>query len=625
MLQAIRERSTGLVAGFIIAVICLLFAFGGIGSYFTGNTNPTVAEVGDTEITYSQFQSSYQNRLNAAQRQGNANEALIKQQAIQQLVENAVLRNYADNEGYTVTNKQVADYLATNPFLQEDGKFSRARYDELLQMMRSTSEQYTGRVKEDLAVQHFTAGVSESSLLTSLETAQGYALESEERLVSLVKIDPVALADKQEVSDTEAQERYAENKADFFTEERIKLDYLELSADTIAASIEVSDDDLAARYDADKALYTAAETRRASHILLKPNDDRDLEAAKQELAALKSRIEAGENFAELAKEHSDDVGSGLKGGDLDFFGKGRMVPEFEAAAFALAAEGDLSDLVETQYGVHLIKLTGIKPEAVKPLEEVKDKVAKAIKKERAEEQFIVLSDKLADLTYDNPATLQKAADELKLDIQTSAWITPNAGAGIGGRGAVRRAAFDKLVTTDGENSDRIEIGDNKVIVIRKNEYQAARQQTLEEVKPTIVKALQAEKAAQVTVELAAKIKADVEAGQALAAAATASELEAEDATIKRSERSFKPAVVDAVFAAAKPAADKATIATAVTADNVQYVIAVNKINVADAEATEAQLKGVKARLARERGNAELAALLKAVRSNTNIAIHEERL
>lgn len=624
MLQAIRERSTGLIAGFIIAVICLLFAFSGIGSYFTGNSNPTVAKVGDTEIKYSEFQNRYQNNLSAAQRGGGeVNEAIIKQQTIDSLVSGAIVNDFTATSGYTASEEQVADYLTNSQFFHEDGKFSRDRFNQMMAMMRTTPTQYAQRVKVDLANRQLQNGISDSVVLSPAEIKQGYALENEEREVSLVKIDPVQLESKQDVSDEEVLEYYSANAAGFFTEERIKLDYLELNAADIAKTLDISDEDISSRYEADKALYTTAETRRASHILLK-TDKRSVEEAKQQLADIKTKVESGEDFAVLAKEHSDDIGSAQQGGDLNWFGTGRMVPEFEAATFALE-EGQMSDLVETQFGVHLIKLTGIRPESVKPLDDVKDEVVAALQKEQAADKMAELSGKLADLTYENPETLQAAADELNLEIKTTGWITASTGTGIGNNVAVRKAALDGLVKTDGENSDRIELGDDRVVVIRKNQYEAARQQTQEEVAGNITATIKKQKASEQAVELAKKLEADLKEGKSLADAAKAYDLEVEEAKFKRADKSFKPEVVAVTFAAAAPTENSVVAAATVTSDNVNVILELKNVVAAEEEPAEAQLNGVKARLARQRGNAEVAALLKAIRNNADISVDASRL
>lgn len=634
MLQSIRDKSKGWIAYLIIGFISIPFAFWGVTSYFgTGDAAP-VAEVEGEEISQPYFQDLYQRRYQAEQQRqaddANIDEAALKATVLDEVVQQTLLRTWTENNGYAVSDKQLAKAIHGNFMFQEEGKFSPDQYRSILGMQGLTVLGYENRLGQSIRMNQLRSGTANSTIVASTELAQLYALENQTRDISLMQIDAKELATQVSVSEDEIAAYYADNQAAFKTDPRMKAEYIELNAADLEAEIVADEDVLKARYEETIARYTKPEERRSSHILIaKGNGVSEAEALEQ-AQALQAELAAGADFADLAKEHSDDPGSGAAGGDLGFTAKdGRFVPPFEEALFELEAAGDISEPVISDFGVHLIKLTELKTERVEPFADVKAQVEREYITEQANEAFRAQTDTLIDLSYKIPDSLEPAAEELGVELKTSDWFSRSSGTGIAGNADVREAAFDASVVEDGDNTDMIELGPERVIVLRRASYEPARQLELADVRGQIETLLKDDKANQLASDKAERILAQLEAGSKMSDLAAAEELSSETRlAVRRDDSELNAEVIEQAFALPKPAADASVLPNAkVALNNGRYtLISLTAVNEPSTEsATEAELDALKRQIAMRRGNAEFAAVMKRMVKESDIKVFSDRL
>lgn len=631
MLQSIRDGIKGWISTVIIGIIVVPFAFWGVTSYFSGGGEVTVAKVGNGEITQRAFQRNYQNRYQAEQRRlGDAAEQIderaLKYSVLENMVSSESLTQHVSNDGYDVADAQLIAALRDNPYLQEDGRFSETRYGQFLAAIGMDAVGYEASLRRSLRVGQLQQGLTDSTPVADAEIDRLWKLQNQQRTVSSATVDLSDLASKIQVSEEAVNEWYEDNADSYWSEEQIRVDYIELRVSDLMARVNVTEDEAKARYEEDKGRYVTPEQRQASHILIASGDDSD--AAKAKLEGLKARIEAGESFSELAKNHSDDPGSAAQGGDLGLVARGVMVKPFEDALFDLDEAGELSDLVETQFGFHLIKLDAIQAEKGRSFADTRLEIETVLREEKAEALYSELIEQLSEMAYENPENLTETADALELDVRTSGWFTSESGTGISANRDVRRAAFDNVVVQDDENSEVIELDDTTAVVLRKNDYRPAAQKTLDQVREQIEAQLALDMAREQAIELTNAVEEAVEDGQPFAKAAKAQGLKVEDhGAIKRDSRLLDPLALRAAFAADRPSADAESVGSISITGGDVVIFAVSAVadpasDDADAAAEKAALK---AQLKNFRGRAELFATLRDIRENTDVKLYLDRL
>ena len=314
-------------------------------------------------------------------------------------------------------------------------------------------------MKQDIIINQFTTGISLSAAVPEQSLSQAFTLEGQQRRFKYLQLPLSMFSSRVTVSDEEAAKYYETHGEAFMTPERVRAQYLELDVATLDPGVEVDEQAIQALYDEQASNYVTPEERHARHILVQllPDADEAATAAALEKAnSIVSRLDAGEDFAALASELSDDPGSAANGGDLGFFGRGLMDPEFENAVFELEP-GERSKPVKSPFGFHIIELVEIRPEVATPLAEVRDELLKQLLSAERSDLFYEKSETLSNLAFEQPDTLQGAADELELEIRDTDWVSVNEGTGIAAHAAVREALFSEDVLDNGNNSAAIEI------------------------------------------------------------------------------------------------------------------------------------------------------------------------
>jgi peptidyl-prolyl cis-trans isomerase D len=501
MLQAIREKTSGWIAYLIIGLISVPFALWGINSYLGGGAEKPAAIVNGDEITPRQLDAAYARyrdqlasifggRIPAALNDENA----LKEQALTQLIEQKVLINYIKDKGYRIGDKKLFEIIQSMQVFQENGKFNREVYQQQLASQGYPPAYFEQELRQSTEMQQLNQAIKASAFTIPAQLEKLNQLQNEERKIRVLTFKNKAgsvTVDEQEIKDY-----YKNNSSLFMQPEKVKVDYIELSLDKIAKNISISEDQIRDKYDQTLDQMTTPETRTASHILLTVDEGADDEAVKQKIVDLKKRIEGGADFAAVAKEFSQDPGSAGEGGELGEIERGAMVPPFETALFALQP-GDISDPVKTQFGWHIIKLNSVQGGKTKPFEDARNEIENELKAEKAESQIYDLAENLASIAYEEPSSLQPAADQLDLNIDSTDWFTRNQGSDIAAEEKVREAAFSDEVLSQKINSELIELSDNRVVIVHIKDHQPAAAKPLSDVRDQIVAELKKRKGTEI--------------------------------------------------------------------------------------------------------------------------------
>ncbi|RMG31233.1 MAG: peptidylprolyl isomerase [Gammaproteobacteria bacterium] len=638
MLQAIRDRITGIVAWVIIIGISITFALWGIDSYLRRNVRTYVAKVNDTEISERAFRRAVQQQLRQMRvLMGNAfrpsrfNTPEFRRRVLDRMIEEELIVEAAHDAGMAISDAYLASRIRAIPQFRKDGKFDRARYEAVLKRQGMPPALFEAQVRRSLLVNQYIGAVTGSALATSWETAQGLRLQAQQRRFAHVRIPVARFRDQVQVSEKAIRDWYESHRKDYQAPEKVKLAWIELDLDDIARGLEADPQEVRKRYEERVKALANQEERRVRHILIQvPTgaSEADEEAAKKRIEEIRREILSGKiGFADAAKKYSQDPGSAKQGGDLGYFGRGVMDPAFEKAAFSLE-KGKLSEPVRSQFGYHLIEVEDIRKVTPPSFEELRPELEKEAVREEAEKRFYEKQDELANLTFEHPDTLETAAQSLGLKIHTSDWITRKGTAkGVTANPDVLEAAFSDEVLVQGNNSLPIELGPNHVVVVRVVDHRKAQPLPFEQVRDRIRKALIEKKAREQARALGEKLLGRLRAGEPLEKAAQALGLEVEQEDfVRRDEGKLDPKLVREVFRMPRQAPGKRTF-TGFTLDNGDYeVVVLQAVKDADPGKVDAGRKASFARnLARLSGRRELDAVIASLKAKADIDINEDML
>ncbi len=638
MMHFIREHAKGFFAWLIVILIIIPFAFWGINSYFDGGSaDSVVARVNDVEITAREFQRVYvrerarrQEMLGENADPALLNDALIKRDVIDRLVNSESVAQAAIDAGLRIGDAQLAREIIQNPQFQQDGRFDGELYARILNSMGLTEKGFEAEVRQDMLVEQLISGVTGSEFATARELQEVAALVDQERDIAYLTLSPGDFSGEAVPADEEIAAYYDENKDLFSLPEQVSVEYLELSAADLMDGIEVDEDALRRMYEEQEANFVQAEERRASHILIAVDPDADEaadQAARDKALQLLERIRSGESFEEIAKAESQDPGSAAEGGDLGFFGRGMMVKPFEEAVYGMSS-GDISEPVRTRFGYHIIKLTDIKAQQGRPFEEVRAALEQEYRELVAEDRFYDIAEQLSDLTYEIPDTLEVAAQELGLEIKTSPLFSRHVGEGIASNPKVRAMAFSPDVLEAGNNSEPVTIGTNHVVVLRIKDRRSTSHKPLEDVRDEIIASLQRETSAEKARALGEKIRERLAAGEDPASLAEEYQVEWREAGFVRRDDSGVPGeVLRAAFRMMPPGQDQARIEGVELVSGGYAVVALKAVRdsaVAEGngEDTEERFKNL---VLRKYGAQAGNGVLESIRKRSKIEIIQENL
>ncbi|PDH40884.1 MAG: hypothetical protein CNF00_05100 [Candidatus Thioglobus sp. MED-G25] len=500
MLITIRERASGVIGWTVAGVIILVFAVWGIGSYFEGVSEIIVATADKIEInqeTYQQAMSDRRRRL--VQMMGRNVDAELfsstafKRQVVEELIDTTLQNETLHASGFRISDAQLAALIQNTAVFHTDGQFDRDRYELLVQNSGMTIQGYESYQRQQGVVDQLVRGLGQSAIVSTNSIDKAWKLLDQRRIASYTTLEFDNFLDDIQVSETAIEKEYQANLDSYFKPASIQVDYLKLSVEDLGTRLDVDEADILQMYEDNPDRYRQPGSRSASHILLKVDSDAtnaQIDQVRQRASEIVARARGGESFASLAEVNSDDKGSVKRGGELGVIRPGTMAKPFEDAVFVMG-EGEISEPVRTQYGFHVIRLDRITESRVQPLDQVRSEIEAEVRRLRAEEQFNELAEILGSTVFEQPDSLEPAADHLGVKVMRSEWFTQDAGTGIAEFQVVRDAAFGNEVLIDGLNSELIEIDQDNLVAVRKVDYRARRQLDLNEARDGLEKRLRA--------------------------------------------------------------------------------------------------------------------------------------
>lgn len=636
MLQAIRERTGGIIGGIIIALLIIPFAFWGVDSWQTTQIEDWVAKVNDTEISQPEYQRKYRLYQQSMEQEYGRDtlgadffdDPVRKREFVESLIAEELFLQLAEKSGIAVSNAEVQATIAADPGFQAGGVFSHDLYRRLLSAQGHSPASWEAFVRRGRILTQVRGGMLDSAIVTDVERDNLLQLRDQTRSFRYINLASEGFREGIEPTEEEIEAHYNEHTEDYQSPEMVAVEYLELDADDLTSEVEVSDATLRERYEEAKHRFTTPESRRVSHILfeLPPGADEDAkEILREQAADISSRAKEGEDFAELALAYSDDIGTKESGGDLDWVLSGDMVPEFDEAVFSME-EGAISDPVETQFGYHVIWVREVAESEGQSFEEVRDQLAQEYRDEQGDTLFLNSHQTLVNATYEHENTLEPAAELLGLEVKTSEPFGRSGGEGVLAHPKLLEVAFSAQAIEEQRNSDSIDLGPNHVAVIRVIEHTPSALKPLEEVREEVVEAVITEKARAAAEERAQALVARVEAGESLDQIAESEALEVIDAeAVSRNALTHDRTMVNGVFELARPDAES-EIVDAVESNTGTAVVVLSEVQNAEVASLESQLLQQASQL-RENDflRAEYAAIVDSLKSKAEVSISEDRL
>jgi len=663
VLQSIRDRLTGIIAIFIFAILIIPFAFVGVSSYFTSDAVNAVAVVNDQEITLNEFNTSFQNYRRRMQSQlGSAfdpelfDQPIIRRQFLDQMIDEELMAQVSIDAGLAVDDQTLAQRIRELEGFHVDGEFNPAVYQSRLAAQGMTTQQFENEMRVSMTLNQFPVAIATSAIATDWEVNDYARLADQNRTFKALIIPafPETEAEAEQAEDALAEDAAAEEAGaeeiaaeeiieeeaiiawyedhpnDYMSEERVTIEYIELDANALAGSVEPDEDVLRARFEGQQSRFITPEARLASHILIEAESGApavEIETARQQAEDIAARVAAGEDFAELARELSQDVGSAEEGGDLGWVEPGFMVQAFEDGLYELTLENPVSEPVQTGFGWHIIYLREIRPAEGMTFTEARDILAEEYMAEENERRFLEQADRLVDIIYEDPTTLDAAANELGLEVKVAGpFGRDGADIGIASNLELVTAAFSELVLAQGSVSDPIDLDENHIALIRLREHMPETRMPLEEVRDQVVASVRQQRAMEAASTRASGLLAGLEGGEDIAALAESEGLEIVQAdAATRNDATLAAQLREQVFLMPAPTGDEPELSVIELEDG--YAV-VQLEAVTDGELSEEDAlrrQAYSRRIANGSANAEALGFVRMLREQSTIQVFEERL
>jgi peptidyl-prolyl cis-trans isomerase D len=473
----------------ILALLVIPFAIWGVESYTQfGGGRETVAMVNGMEISRRQFGEEMRRQQEQTRRMfgGAIDPALLdtpesRRAVLEALIGQRLLAAEAARAHMVMSREAVIEAITSAPEFQEDGKFSTAKYSAYLASRGLSDQGNVAELQTQIPLARFVGSISETAIAPRSVAGRLAALEAQKREVSEARISDQQFLPQVKIDDAQVKAHYDANQADYRTPERVRAEYVVLSAEALAREEPPAEAEVKAAYEARASQFRVEEQRRASHVLVKTKDE--AERLFQEAKKAPGR------FAELAKKHSQDPGSAEKGGDLGWFGRGMMVKPFEDAVFKLGQNE--MQVVESEFGFHVIRLTGVQAAKARPYEEARKELADELARHKGQRRFAEAAETFNNLAYEQSDSLKPVAERFKLQIQQTGWIAKSARQELGAldNPKLLAALFSSDALKNRRNTDAIEVAPNTLVAARVLEHQPAAQRDFTETKGEIAEQL----------------------------------------------------------------------------------------------------------------------------------------
>lgn len=631
MFDAVRNNKR--IVQVFLALITLPFAFWGVDSYFrSGSRSGELASVGSSKISPQEFEQAMRDQQERLRGQMGPefDPAMLetpeaRRAVLDSLVTQRLLLLHAAKEGLAASDAQLIEVIGSIPALQEDGKFSKQRYEQALRAQGLTQAGFEAKLRQDMTLQQLVQAVSDTGVVSQVAAGQTIAIQLEERQVKEAVVRLEQFAAQIKPSAGAVKEYYEKNRKQFEIPQQIRAEYVVLSKESLAEQAAVSPEEIKTFYEKNAKNFASPEERRASHILIQVPADAPEEAQK----AARGRVDAillqvrknPADFARLARENSQDPGSAQKGGDLGYFPRGAMVKPFEETVFSLR-ENQISDVVRSEFGFHIIRLTGIKPVKVRSLEEAKNAIATELKLQAAGRKFAEAAETFSNMVYEQSDSLKPAAEKFKLAIRQTGFFDQanrSTAGPLAGNEKLFSALFAEEALKNRRNTDAVEVAPNTLVAARVAEVRPAELRSLESVKGEIEKKLAVEESARLAQKDGEAKLAHLRKGEPVALAWSP-----QQTVVRQPMRGLPPEVQRAIF---KAPADKLPAYIGLSLANGDYALySITQVNSGSAKgADDPRAKMLRAQIAQLNGTEDFNDYLAALRERYGVKIDQSAL
>ena len=499
VLQSIRERLTGFLAFAILGILIVPFALVGVNEYFTSSAGNTVAVINEKEITFNDFNQSFSNYrrrmqsiMGAAYDPVEFDKLTIRREHLDSMIDQELITQAAESMGLDVDDDTLAEEIRNIPAFQVDGQFNADVYQSRLQVQGLSPKQFQNEIRLQFIVNQLPRNITASSIATATELTHFVALLDQTRSFRAAMVPAEVAEPPVDFSEDEIVGWYDSHNRDYQSEQRVIIEYVELDAAFLPAAQPPEEDLLREQFEAQKNRFISPEQRLVSHILIEAGaeaSEAEKETARQTAEDLAKRARAGEDFATLAKENSEDQGSAGLGGDLGWVETGVMVQAFENAMYELSLETPISEPIQTGFGWHVIQLREIRASTGMSFEEAKLTLVEEYQQDIAARAFLEQADRLVDIVYEDPTTLESAALVMDLTVHEIGPFSRAGGDDIAANPEVIKTAFSDLVLLQGSVSDPVNLDENRLVMIRLKEHLPVALRPLADVREEIVASL----------------------------------------------------------------------------------------------------------------------------------------
>ena len=631
MLAIIRDKATGWVAGVIIGLLVLSFAFWGV-SFYSGQAGElNVAKVNDVDISFQSFQRSFsQLRKQMQSVLGDSlsleEDAFIKNQTIEKLIESELINQLVIDSGLNITNEKLVESIKNIEFFRNEEGFDRIKYERSINSIGMASSIFEAQLRMDLLSEQLQAGFFETTFILEPELENILRLESQSRDITYTILSLPSFIEDGEISDSDIDTFYQANPNLFTEPEQVKVAYLELNIKELAKDIETNEEVLRNFYNDNKGDYDVVEQRSVRKLFVKTGEKATNENKTNAEAVITSALELvneGKDFEEIVKQ---STGETLEFSEHIFMSKGIMDKEVDEFLFN-SEEGEVSEVIETKEGFNIVKVIEIKGGSENKYENSAQKVKEDYKNKQAELQFFELSDQLTTLSYENSDNLEIAADAIgKEIINTDYFARDNDLEGLLSDPLIISKGFDPELIRSRNNSDAIELSDNHIVVLRVLEHKAPATKPLEDVRDEVIASIRLKLAREKINETGDRIVAELKSGVNPESVISHSGIEwTTTEKVKRDDMFINRAILRSIFEAGKPNSDEPIITSQRLGSGDYAIIVILNAYDETLEVDEELKKTTDLKLRRILSTNEWQDLLRDVRNNTNIRIFNENI
>ena len=607
VMEKLHGASTNWASKFLFGFITVTFVISSMAGYLYTRVDNSAAKVNGEEISQQAFQNQYNiasRNLTPQEIDSPAQVANLKRQVLASLIDQELLRQYANELKLGVSDARIKQEIVTTPTFQNNGKFDNTLYQQTLQNNGISAETYAGYVREALRLEQLQSGLGTTAFSVPAQQEKLAKLFFQSRQIRLANLPLANEIAKQEVSDEEIQAYYDAHKAEFTIPETVKVQYLDLSGAAMENNINITDVEIAQYYQDNKPQFTTQGQQRLAHIQVK---------TEQEAQELYQQLQNGANFTDLAKNHSIDPTSAERGGDLSWVSAGEFPKVFEDAANALAV-GQYSQPVNLDNHYHIILVEERKEPQLQPLESVKAQIAAQIRQNLVNTQFYSIEKRVAEKAFEDPSSLNAAAEVGGVKVQETSYFSRDDIPAELNYPNVVSAVFDSDLSQGGSNSEPMNVGEQHSVVVRVLDHKPQSIKTLDEAKADITAHLKHQKAEAVVLAQAEQIVQNLSEGKSVEGV----KFGAEQTWVFAENKD--PVLNNTVFSMEKPEEGKTTYKAASNANGDVVIIALDKV--VDGKLTEQEQKQFAVQIEQLSQVSLQNSLLNALRAKAKIEIND---